>query len=108
MLENILNTKSTYALDIQVNVSKSQTKQPRMARANMHNLKSNLTKPQPTWWSASQRENLSIRTLTSEERSNLPFEDKREKWWTIEYSKSYRNVTKGFMDAVLSGGLFIE
>lgn len=73
-------------------------------------LKSNLTKPQPTWWSASQREGLSIRLLTGDElagkeaRSKLDIEEKGERWWTVEYSKRYRNVTKAFMGAVLSGG----
>ncbi|KAG6828853.1 hypothetical protein H0H93_014696, partial [Arthromyces matolae] len=73
--------------------------------------KSNLTKPKPTWWSASQREGLSIRALTQEE---IDATGRRrgwgssagnggEKWWTVEYSQRYKSFTKLFIQAVMSG-----
>jgi hypothetical protein len=27
-----------------------------------------------------------------------------ERWWTVEYSKRYKSVTKTFMQAVMAGG----
>lgn len=71
--------------------------------------RSNLTRPQPTWWPAQLREGLSVRVLTAEE---LDIGLRRhgwqplhgEKWWTVEYSKKYRAVTFEFMRTVLSGG----
>jgi hypothetical protein len=27
-----------------------------------------------------------------------------ERWWTVEYSKRYKSVTKAFMQAVMAGG----
>ncbi|KAL5488434.1 hypothetical protein ACEPAI_6552 [Sanghuangporus weigelae] len=92
-----------------ISASKAQERQPRGAKAALKGLKSNLTKPQPTWWSASQREGLSVRTLSENElndkasRSNIAVHEKSERWWTVEYSKRYRNVTKAFISAVMSG-----
>lgn len=54
-----------------------------------------------------QREGLSSRPLTDEEVQqkvtdrNSPAA--RDKWWTVEYSKRYKGVTKTFMQAVSSG-----
>ena len=101
---------SSLLKDCQISASKAQEKQPRGARAAIKGLKSHLTKPQPTWWSASQREGLSIRPLSDEElkdkatRSKLAISDRGDRWWTVEYSKRYRNVTKAFISAVMSGG----
>ncbi|KAH8115679.1 DUF654-domain-containing protein [Phellopilus nigrolimitatus] len=92
-----------------ISASKAQEKQPRGSRAAVQALKSHLTKPQPTWWSASQREGLSIRPLTADEletkenSSKVAIKEKGERWWTVEYSKRYRNVTKAFVGAVMSG-----
>ncbi|TDL17622.1 DUF654-domain-containing protein, partial [Rickenella mellea] len=90
-----------------ISASKAETKLPRGARAATQHLKSNLTKPQPTWWSASQREGLSIRPLTEDEtdsKMNLGgVVESGEKWWTVEYSQRYRSITKAFMGAVSSG-----
>ncbi|KAL5530807.1 hypothetical protein ACEPAF_7065 [Sanghuangporus sanghuang] len=92
-----------------ISASKAQERQPRGAKAALKGLKSNLTKPQPTWWSASQREGLSVRTLSENElkdkasRSKIAVHEKSERWWTVEYSKRYRNVTKAFISAVMSG-----
>lgn len=69
--------------------------------------RSNLTRPQPSWWSASQREGLSIRTLMAEElqlqRSQHTRGAADEKWWTVEYSQRYKSATKSFIQAVMSG-----
>ncbi|TFK22781.1 DUF654-domain-containing protein [Coprinopsis marcescibilis] len=67
-----------------------------------------LTRPQSTWWSAKQREGLSIRQLSDEE-VQLKLKTHRwepvleERWWTVEYSKRYRALTKVFMRTVASG-----
>ena len=72
-------------------------------------LRSNLTKPKPTWWAARQREGLSVRVYTDEEVVEKldrhgwnPAGE--EKWWTVEYSKKYKSMTKAFMSTVMSGG----
>ena len=71
-------------------------------------VRSHLTRPQPTWWAAKQREGLSIRILTKEEVAakvkRNGWEPIEETWWTVEYSKKYRSMTKAFMQTVLSGG----
>ena len=71
-------------------------------------VKSNLTRPQPTWWAATGREGLSLRSLTDEEVGTKfkahGWNPMQEKWWTVEYSKKYKSMTKAFMDTVLSGG----
>ncbi|KAI0368457.1 DUF654-domain-containing protein [Pilatotrama ljubarskyi] len=70
--------------------------------------RSNLTRPQPSWWPAQLREGLSVRLLTPEEvEAGLrrhgwqPLHG--EKIWTVEYSKKYRAVTFEFMRTVMSG-----
>lgn len=72
--------------------------------------KSNLTRPQPNWWGAKGREGLTLRPLTDEETnsklSRHGWTSIQEKWWTVEYSKKYRSITKAFMQTVLSGGAF--
>jgi len=72
-------------------------------------VRSHLTRPQPTWWAAKGREGLSLRPLTDEEVSaklkRHAWAPIQEKWWTVEYSKRYKSMTKAFMDTVLSGGL---
>ena len=71
-------------------------------------VKSNITRPQPTWWAATGREGLSLRSLTDEEVGTKfkahGWNPMQEKWWTVEYSKKYKSMTKAFMDTVLSGG----
>ncbi|KIM42652.1 hypothetical protein M413DRAFT_444337 [Hebeloma cylindrosporum] len=77
------------------------------SRKKVAPVKSNLTRPQPTWWAAKGREGLSLRSFTDEEidaklkRHN--WNPVQEKWWTVEYSKKYKSMTKAFMDTVLSG-----
>ncbi|KAF8623167.1 hypothetical protein AX17_007523 [Amanita inopinata Kibby_2008] len=71
-------------------------------------LRSNLTKPKPTWWAARQREGLSIRAYGQEEvrekMERLGLEEVgEEKWWTVEYSKKYKSMTRAFMRTVMSG-----
>ncbi|KAG2365272.1 transcriptional repressor TCF25-domain-containing protein [Suillus spraguei] len=69
--------------------------------------RSQLTRPHPSWNMIKQREGLSSRPLTDEEVQqkivdrNSPAAG--DKWWTVEYSKRYKGVTKTFMQAVLSG-----
>ncbi|KAI8984868.1 transcriptional repressor TCF25-domain-containing protein [Trametes punicea] len=70
--------------------------------------RSNLTRPQPSWWPAQLREGLSVRLLTQEEAEAglrrhgwQPLHG--EKLWTVEYSKKYRAVTFEFMRTVMSG-----
>ncbi|TFK33697.1 transcriptional repressor TCF25-domain-containing protein [Crucibulum laeve] len=73
--------------------------------------KSNLTRPQGTWWPASMREGLTIQAETEEEvketarRHGGSLEDleRGERWWTVEYSKKYKGVTSVFLKTVLSG-----
>ena len=74
--------------------------------------RSNLTRPQASWWPAQFREGLSVRQLTEEEveeglRRHLRQPLHGEKLWTVEYSKKYRAVTFDFMRTVLSGGLSV-
>jgi hypothetical protein len=70
--------------------------------------KSHLTRPQPSWWAAKQREGLSIRAYNPEDVEEMllrqGWEHVEEKWWTVEYSKKYKGVTMSFMQAVMSGG----
>ncbi|TFK79628.1 DUF654-domain-containing protein [Polyporus arcularius HHB13444] len=70
--------------------------------------RSNLTRPQSSWWPAQLREGLSVRLLTNEEveeglRRHLRQPLHGEKIWTVEYSKKYRAVTFDFMRTVMSG-----
>jgi len=93
-----------------ISSTKAQTKGPRGGRSVVQNLKSNLTKPQPTWGNAAQREGLSVHSLSDEEvsvkeqRSGVSLASKNDKWWTVEYSDRYRSVTKAFVSAVMIGG----
>ncbi len=71
--------------------------------------KSNLTRPQNTWWPASHRQGLTMRGLTDEEMEER---NQRHQWvgsmdekvWTVEYSRKYKGMTKTFMQMVMSGG----
>ncbi|KAJ7250423.1 transcriptional repressor TCF25-domain-containing protein [Mycena rebaudengoi] len=69
--------------------------------------RSNLTRPPAVWFQTAPREGLSLRALAEHEiNSKLAqheWEPTDEKWWTVEYSKKYRSVTKSFMAVVLSG-----
>ncbi|KAH6899484.1 cytoplasmic protein [Coprinopsis sp. MPI-PUGE-AT-0042] len=71
-------------------------------------VRSTLTRPQQGWWPAKQREGLSIRSLTDDEMEVKlkghgwePVHD--EKWWTVEYTRRYKSLTKVFMRTVASG-----
>ena len=79
------------------------------ARRQHQNVKSNLTRPQGTWWPASHRQGLSNRSLTEEEVEDLHRRHGQsgvagEKYWTVEYSKKYKGLTKTFIQLVMSGG----
>lgn len=71
-------------------------------------MKSNLTKPEDNWPPATAREGLVARAYSESEAAKkvrrLGVNVKEEKWWTIEYSRKYRSVTKAFMQAVRAGG----
>ncbi|KAK0231553.1 transcriptional repressor TCF25-domain-containing protein [Armillaria fumosa] len=73
-------------------------------------LRSHLTRPQPTWAQARTREGLSIRPLTDNELKHQGAGSVLgEKWWTVEYSKKYKSMTKVFIQTVQAGdpqGLF--
>lgn len=81
------------------------------SKRKVQNVKSNLTRPQPTWWPAKGREGLSLRALTDEETEEKlkrhNWTPMQEKWWTVEYSKKYTSITKAFMGTVLSGGIYM-
>ena len=68
--------------------------------------RSQLTRPQPSWGMIKQREGLSARPLTNEETTGKMNRGPAGpgKWWTVEYSKRYKGVTKTFMQAVMTGG----
>ncbi|KAG1838707.1 transcriptional repressor TCF25-domain-containing protein [Suillus subluteus] len=69
--------------------------------------RSQLTRPHPSWGMIKQREGLSSRPLTGEEVQQKITDQNSpaaaDKWWTVEYSKRYKGVTKTFMQAVSSG-----
>ncbi|GJE99434.1 transcriptional repressor TCF25-domain-containing protein [Phanerochaete sordida] len=85
------------------------------ARRQPTAMRSNLTRPQSTWWPSSYRQGLSSRMLTEEE---LAERKARHQWnedvpgervWTVEYTRKYRGMTKTFIQMVMSGdpeGLF--
>ncbi|KIJ12883.1 hypothetical protein PAXINDRAFT_82129 [Paxillus involutus ATCC 200175] len=67
--------------------------------------RSQLTRPQPSWGMIKQREGLSSRPLTEEEATRKVSKGPAGsgKWWTVEYGKRYKGVTKTFMQAVMTG-----
>ena len=75
-------------------------------------LRSNLTRSQPTWWASKGREGLSLRPLADDEVNaklkRHTWNSMQEKWWTVEYSKKYKSMTKAFMETVLSGGVSVQ
>ncbi|KAG6811785.1 hypothetical protein H0H92_005855 [Tricholoma furcatifolium] len=98
----------------------SATGNRRLAAAALKNKmmnKSHLTRPQPTWWSANQREGLTIRALDAGEveekmdkhgwdtasEAGKDRDREQEKWYTVEYSQRYKSMTKLFIQAVMSG-----
>lgn len=71
--------------------------------------KSHLTRPQPSWWAAKQREGLSIRQYDQDDVEHKLerlgwAQAVEEKWWTVEYTKRYKSVTLSFIQAVNAGG----
>ncbi|KAF9236917.1 transcriptional repressor TCF25-domain-containing protein [Melanogaster broomeanus] len=67
--------------------------------------RSQLTRPQPSWAMIKQREGLSSRPLTEEEATRKASKGPAGfgKWWSVEYGKRYKGVTKTFMQAVMTG-----
>jgi hypothetical protein len=94
---------------VQANKTTSSGPPGSSSRRPARTLRSHLTRPQASWWAAKQREGLSIRSLTEEEleaklKRHVWDRVDEEKWWTVEYSKQYKSVTKAFMQTVMSGG----
>ena len=97
---------------IQANKSSGPSSSRRQANAPAQ--RSHLTRPQATWWNANKREGLSMRALTEvevrekEARGGLDAGGgaEEERWWTVEYSKRYKGMTKEFMQAVMAGGKY--
>lgn len=101
---------------VQANKSKPSSGGPSGSRrqGNSAAQRSHLTRPQPTWWNANQREGLSMRGVTETEILEKESRSRwdvggggggvEERWWTVEYSKRYKSVTKRFMQAVMAGG----
>ncbi|KAG5645371.1 hypothetical protein DXG03_006324 [Asterophora parasitica] len=90
-----------------IQANKSSSSSGPSSRRHAALQRSNLTRPQPSWWSASQREGLSIRLLTGDEvterQTEHGWESFSDKWWTIDYSQRYKSMTKSFIQAVMSG-----
>ncbi|KAH8105420.1 transcriptional repressor TCF25-domain-containing protein [Cristinia sonorae] len=91
-----------------VSASKAASSTPSSRRRPVTS-RSTLTNPQPTWWPATLRQGLSLRSLADHEllerRSRHAFQSDLpgEKHWTVEYSKKYKGVTKSFIQMVMSG-----
>ncbi|KAG2153469.1 transcriptional repressor TCF25-domain-containing protein [Suillus bovinus] len=87
--------------------SSSSGSKKRRGVAPSQTQRSQLTRPHPSWSMIKQREGLSSRPLTDEEvQQKIPDRNSPaagDKWWTVEYSKRYKGVTKTFMQAVMSG-----
>jgi hypothetical protein len=84
--------------------------------------KSHLIKPSADWPIGMLRSGMSVRRLTGEEvrdkakrdgweaSVDASYEEGRgeggEQWWTVEYNKKYKSMTKAFMRVVSSGGRY--
>ncbi|TCD69203.1 hypothetical protein EIP91_008499 [Steccherinum ochraceum] len=93
-----------------VAASKAASSSSSPSRRRPVTARSNLTNPQSSWWPADLRQGLSLRQLTDEElaqkRSRHGYEEadvQGEKYWTVEYGKKYKGVTKSFIHMVMSG-----
>ena len=112
--KTLLNKLSISQIDSVQNQPRTSTNGRQSVRAQPTKVKSILAKPTNEWWPASMREGLSCRMLSPDELiekqiragSDEDLQDV-ERWYTVEYSKKYRSVTKAFLDAVMSGGNFI-
>lgn len=72
------------------------------------NVRSHLTRPQATWWPAQGRDGLSLHAYNesevSEKLTRQKWSPMQEKWWTVEYSRKYKWMTREFMGVVMAGG----
>lgn len=86
--------------------STSSTSPKRRRGVQLQSQRSQLTRPQPSWAMIKQREGLSARSLTDEETNGKVSQGPAGfgKWWTVEYGKRYKGVTRTFMQAVMTGG----
>ncbi|KAF7979523.1 hypothetical protein HWV62_42100 [Athelia sp. TMB] len=93
-----------------ISAAKSSSSSPGKGR-QVGAQKSMLTRPQASWWAAKAREGLTLRAYDPEEVADkaerMGWGQKGgqagEKWWTVEYSKRYKGVTLGFIQAVNAG-----
>ncbi|KIY63859.1 DUF654-domain-containing protein, partial [Cylindrobasidium torrendii FP15055 ss-10] len=84
------------------------------SRRKPTSVRSNLAHPKPTWAPAGMREGLTVRPLTQDETNDKCARRsvellRGERWWTLEYSKRYKGMTKIFIGTVQAGdpqGLF--
>lgn len=98
---------------IQVTRMSSGPSSPNRRQGASPALRSHLTKPKSTWWAAGQREGLSARAYTEGEANEMLHRHEwdavgEEKWWTVEYSKKYKSMTKAFMSTVMGGGMLVR
>lgn len=98
-----------------ISAAKSDSSKPSHSNANRRQVgaqMSHLTRPQPSWWAAKQRQGLTTRAYGIEEvedkceRMGWSSSVAGERWWTVEYSKQYKGATMSFMQTVMSGGKF--
>lgn len=84
------------------------TKTSESSRGGSKKARSHLTRPQATWWPSQGRDGLSLRSYSeaevSEKLARQTWLPVQEKWWTVEYSRKYKSMTKGFISAVMTGG----
>ncbi|KAF7305287.1 hypothetical protein HMN09_00779900 [Mycena chlorophos] len=88
-------------------VSANKPSQPGPSRRSTTQ-RSQLTRPLLTWFQTLPREGLSLRQLTEDELAVKGMSHgwnaaRDEQWWTVEYSKKYKSVTKAFLAVVYSG-----
>lgn len=65
-----------------------------------------LTRPRATWWPGRMRDGLNMAQLDLEESEGKSgwSEDGEERWWSVEYSRRYKGITRTFMSLVKIGG----
>jgi hypothetical protein len=61
-----------------------------------------LARPKPEWWPARARGPEEVAALV--QRRGWARAEDGDRWWTVEYSRKYKAVTRAFMQTVASGG----
>ncbi|OAX36036.1 DUF654-domain-containing protein [Rhizopogon vinicolor AM-OR11-026] len=105
-MRKFFGAKAVIAAKSTESSSTGGSKKRRGAAANQTQ-RSQLTRPHPSWSMIKQREGLSSRSLTDDEIKQKVADRNSpaaaDKWWTVEYGKRYKGVTKTFMQAVMTG-----